>query len=113
MHIYLGELSRSTNWLNFTPQPKPATATADSVMQFARPSGYFNTTRDVILLDGVTPKDIQTPVPSKSTATVTVPAAEAMRPVIARYDDEVIVAPAWPGRDAGGTSQRVVAEMLD
>jgi triacylglycerol lipase len=112
-HIYLGDLRRSTSWLNFSLQPKPATASADSVVQFARPSGYFNATRDVILLDGVTPKAIQTPLPSKSSATVTIPAAEAMRPVIARYDDEVIAAPAWPGRNADGTSQRVVEEMLD
>lgn len=112
-HIYFDAMWRSTNWLNLTPLPKAQSPSADSVVQFARPSGYFDPMRDVITLDGVSPKDIATPVPSKSTTTVTIPAAEAMRPVVARYDDETIVAPAWPGRDASGHSQRVVEALLD
>ena len=71
------------------------------------------TTRDTILLDGLTPKEIQTPVPTKAQATVTIPEIDAMHPVVGRYDDEVIVAPAWPGVDANGSSQRVVEVLLD
>ncbi len=112
-HLYFGDFLRSTEWLNLSLQAKVDNATSNSVVTLARPSGYFNTTRDTILLDGLTPKEIQTPVPTKAQATVTIPEIDAMHPVVGRYDDEVIVAPAWPGVDANGSSQRVVEVLLD
>jgi pimeloyl-ACP methyl ester carboxylesterase len=112
-HIYMGALLRSTKWLDLILQPEDAEPVADSKVSLVRISGYLNTQRDHIDIDGTTPADITTPVPTVDTATVTIPQAQGIRSVTTRFNDEKIVVLSYPNRNDSGTSQRVIAELLD
>jgi pimeloyl-ACP methyl ester carboxylesterase len=112
-HIYPGALLRSTRWLNLTLQPEDAKPVPDALVTLTRISGYFNTKRDHIDIDGQTPPAIITPIPTLSSTTVTIPASEGTRAVAAHFNGETIVVRAYPNQDGAQGSQRVVAELLD
>jgi hypothetical protein len=65
----------------------------------SRPRGYFGLPRDVVLLDGKEPTDVKTGVPTDSITTLRLSAAELGRPVAGLFNEERIVARAWPASD--------------
>jgi len=65
----------------------------------SRPRGYFGLPRDVVLLDGKEPAEVKPGVPTDSVATVRLSDAEAGRPVAALFNEERIVARAWPAAE--------------
>ena len=68
-------------------------------MLLSRPRGYFGLPRDAVLLDGKEPTDIKPGVPTDAVTTLRLPAAEAARPVVALFNQERIVARAWPAAE--------------
>jgi triacylglycerol lipase len=112
-HIYPGTLLRSTRWFNLTLQPEDAKPVPDSLITLTRISGYFNTQRDHIDIDGNTPAAIVTPIPSVASTTISIPASQGIRAVASHFNNETIVVRSYPNQDAEGGSQRVVAELLD
>ncbi len=68
-------------------------------MLMSRPRGYFGIPRDVVLLDGQEAKGITSGVPTDSIATLRLPAGENGRPVVAIFNEERIVARAWPATE--------------
>jgi len=69
------------------------------VVIMSRPRGYFGLPRDVVLLDGKEPADVKPGVPTDSTATAQLSAADLGRPVAALFNEERIVARAWPAAE--------------
>jgi len=65
----------------------------------SRPRGYFGLPRDIVLLDGKEPTDVKHGVPTDSVTTVRLPAAEVGRAVPAVFNEERIVARAWPASE--------------
>jgi hypothetical protein len=65
----------------------------------SRPRGYLGLPRDVVLLDGKELADVNPGVPTDSTTTLRLSAAEAGRPVIALFNQERIAARAWPASE--------------
>ena len=78
---------------------EPADAGAGAVVLMSRPRGYFGLPRDVVLLDGKEPTDVKPGVPTDAVTTLRLPAAEAGRPVVALFNQERIVARAWPASE--------------
>ena len=70
-----------------------------AVVLMSRPRGYFGLPRDVVLIDGKEPADVKPGVPTDSVTTLRLPAAEAGRPVVALFNQERIVARAWPASE--------------
>jgi pimeloyl-ACP methyl ester carboxylesterase len=97
-HFYRSPFPRSSEivHLRAAKAPGPADAGAGSVVIFTRPRGYFGLPRDIVLLDGKEPADVKPGVPTDSTATLRLPAAEVGRPVVTMFNQERIVARAWP-----------------
>jgi hypothetical protein len=60
---------------------------------------YFGLPRDMVLLDGKEPADVKAGVPTDSISTLRLPAAESGRPVVAQFNQERIVARAWPASE--------------
>jgi hypothetical protein len=77
----------------------PADAGAGSVVLMSRPRGYFGLPRDVVLFDGKEPTDVKPGVPTDSLSTLRHSAAETGRPVTALFNQERIVARAWPASE--------------
>jgi len=75
----------------------------------SRPRGYFGIPRDIVLFDGKQPTDVKPGVPGDSTSTLRLPAAELGRPVAALFNQERIVARAWPASE----NRIAVAELTD
>ena len=97
-HFYRSPFSRSSDVVNLRVA-KPLTAAdtgAGSLVLFTRPRGYFGLPRDVVLLDGRQPTDVKPGVPTDSTSALRLPASEAGRSVVAMFNEERIVARAWP-----------------
>ena len=55
--------------------------------------------RDVVLLDGKEPADVKSGVPTDSVATLRLSAAETGRAVVTLFNQERIVARAWPASE--------------
>lgn len=100
-YYYRSPFSRSSNVLHLRPGRAlaPADAGAGAVVLMTRPRGYFGLPRDVVLLDGKEPKEVATGVPGDATATVRLPENEKGRPVVAMFNQERIVARAWPASE--------------
>jgi hypothetical protein len=77
----------------------PADAGAGAVVIMSRPRGYFGLPRDVVLLDGKQPADVKPGVPTDSASRLRLSAADAGRPVTALFNQERIVARAWPASE--------------
>jgi pimeloyl-ACP methyl ester carboxylesterase len=100
-HFYRSPFPRSSDLVHLrAARPLgPADAGAGSVVLMSRPRGYFGLPRDVVLFDGREPADVKAGVPTDSISTLRLSAAEAGRPVTALFNQERIVARAWPASE--------------
>jgi hypothetical protein len=100
-HFYRSPFPRSSDVVHLrAARPLGAAdAGAGSVVLMSRPRGYFGLPRDIVLFDGKEPTDVKPGVPGDSTSTVRLPAAESGRPVTAIFNEERIVARAWPASE--------------
>ena len=100
-HFYRSPFPRSSDIVHLrAARPLgPADAGAGSVVLMSRPRGYFGLPRDVVLFDGKEPADVKPGVPTDSISTLRLSAAEAGRPVMALFNQERIVARAWPASE--------------
>jgi hypothetical protein len=100
-HFYRSPFPRSSDIVHLrAARPLgPADAGAGSVVLMSRPRGYFGLPRDVVLLDGKEPADVKPGVPTDSLTTLRLSAAEVGRPVVALFNQERIVARAWPASE--------------
>ncbi len=100
-HIYRSPFPRSSDVVHLRAA-RPlgqADAGAGAVIIMSRPRGYFGLPRDVVLFDGKQPADVKSGVPTDSAATLRLPATEAGRNVVAQFNEERIVARAWPAAE--------------
>jgi Lipase C-terminal domain/Lipase (class 2) len=99
-HFYRSPFPRSSDLVHLRAARAlaPAEATG-SVVIMSRTRGYLGLPRDVVLLDGKEPTDVKSGVPTDSISTVRLSAAEAGRPVAAIFNQERIVARAWPASE--------------
>jgi len=100
-HLYRSPFPRSSDIVHLrAARPLGAAdAAAGSVVLMSRPRGYFGLPRDVVLLDGMEPTDVKPGVPSDSVTTLRLSAGEVGRPVVALFNQERIVARAWPASE--------------
>ena len=100
-HYYRSPFPRSSRVVHLRPGRALGQADqgAGAVVLMTRPRGYFGLPRDVVLLDGKEPKDVAPGVPTDSTTAVRLPASEVGRAVVALFNDERIVARAWPAAE--------------
>ena len=100
-HFYRSPFPRSSDIVHLrAARPLgPADAGAGAIILMSRPRGYFGLPRDVVLFDGNEPKDVKAGVPTDSVSTLRLSAAEAGRPVAALFNQERIVARAWPAAE--------------
>ncbi|MEA2881202.1 MAG: hypothetical protein QOH32_421 [Bradyrhizobium sp.] len=99
-HFYRSPFPRSSDVVHLRAARAVAPAeTAGAVVIMSRPRGYFGLPRDVVLLDGKEPADVKSGVPTDSISTLRLPATEAGRPVTALFNEERIVARAWPASE--------------
>jgi pimeloyl-ACP methyl ester carboxylesterase len=100
-HFYRSPFPRSSDIVHLrAARPLgPADAGAGAIVMMSRPRGYFGLPRDVVLLDGKEPTDVKSGVPTDSVTTVRLSSAEAGRPVVALFNQERIVARAWPASE--------------
>ncbi len=98
-HFYRSPFPRSSELVHLrAARPLgPADAGAGAVVLMSRPRGYFGLPRDVVLFDGKEPADVKPGVPTDSISTLRLP--DAGRPVIALFNQERIVARAWPASE--------------
>jgi hypothetical protein len=97
-HLYRSAFPRSSDVVHLrAARPLAPTEATGSVVIMSRPRGYFGLPRDVVLLDGKEPTDVKPGVPTDSVSTVRL--AEAGRPVAAIFNQERIVARAWPASE--------------
>jgi pimeloyl-ACP methyl ester carboxylesterase len=98
-HIYRSPFPRSFDKLDLRPAaPAKDDAGAAAVVRMDRPRGYFGLPRDIVLLDGKEPSDIPHGVPDVWHTYLRLPAFED-RPIIGEFNEERIVARAWPAKD--------------
>ncbi|QPF85017.1 hydrolase [Bradyrhizobium genosp. L] len=98
-HFYRSPFPRSSDIVHLRPTRPLALADAPgsgAVVLMSRPRGYFGLPRDVVLLDGKEPTDVKPGVPTDALTTLQLPATEIGRPVVAIFNQERIVARAWP-----------------
>jgi pimeloyl-ACP methyl ester carboxylesterase len=100
-HFYRSPFPRSSDVVHLrAARPLgPADAGAGSVVLMSRPRGYFGLPRDVALFDRNEPSDVKSGVPGDSISMLRLSAAEAGRPVAALFNEERIVARAWPASE--------------
>jgi hypothetical protein len=97
-HFYRSPFPRSSDVVHLrAARPLAPAEAAGSVVIMSRPRGYFGLPRDVLLLDGKEPTDVKPGVPTDFISTVRL--AEAGRPVAATFNQERIVARAWPASE--------------
>ncbi|TPG60511.1 hydrolase [Roseomonas nepalensis] len=97
-HSYRSPFPRSSDVVHLRPAAPPAVADreAGAVVRFNRPRGYFGLPRDVVLLDGREPAELPRGVAAGAIAIARLPAAEIGRPVAGVFNEERVVARAWP-----------------
>jgi hypothetical protein len=100
-HFYRSPFPRSSSTVHLrAARPLGAAdAGAGAVVLMSRPRGYFGLPRDVVLFDGKEPVDVKPGVPTDSISTLRLSAAEAGRAVSALFNQERIVARAWPASE--------------
>jgi hypothetical protein len=100
-HTYRSPFARSSDIVHLRAA-RPLTAAdagAGAIVLMSRPRGYFGLPRDVVLFDGKEPVDVKPGVPTDSLSTLRLSTAEAGRPVTALFNQERIVARAWPASE--------------
>ena len=97
-HYYRSPFPRSSDIVHLRAAHPlaPADASAGAVVQMSRPRGYFGLPRDVVLLDGKEPTDVKAGVPTNSVTTLRLPATDIGRNIVGLFNEERIVARAWP-----------------
>ena len=100
-HIYRSPFPRSSEVVHLrAARPLgPADAGAGAVVIMSRPRGYFGLPRDIVLFDGKQPADVKPGVPTDSTATLRLSADNIGRNIVAEFNEERIVARAWPAAE--------------
>jgi hypothetical protein len=100
-HLYRSPFPRSSDVVHLrAARPLAAAdAGAGAVVLMSRPRGYFGLPRDVVLFDGKEPADIKPGVPTDSISTLRLPATDIGRPVVALFNQERLVARAWPASE--------------
>ena len=100
-HIYRSPFPRSSDVVHLRPARAfgKADEGAGAIVSMSRPRGYLGLPRDTVMLDGHEPTDIARGVPGDSTTTQRLPAQESGRPVVAMFNQERIVARAWPAAE--------------
>ncbi len=100
-HFYRSPFPRSSDVVHLRAARAlgAADAGAGSVVIMSRPRGYFGLPRDVVLIDGKEPPDFKSGVPTDSISTLRLPAGEVGRPVVTMFNQERIVARAWPAAE--------------
>lgn len=100
-HFYRSPFPRSSDIVDLRAAGPfgPADAGAGAVVIMSRPRGYFGLPRDVVVLDGRQPTDVKSGVPTDSKTTLRLAAAEVGRPVVGLFNEERIVARAWPASE--------------
>jgi hypothetical protein len=100
-HFYRSPFPRSSDIVHLRAAKPlgPADAGAAAVVLMSRPRGYFGIPRDTVLLDGKEPSDITPGVPTDSLTTLRLAPTEVGRSVIAIFNEERIVARAWPASE--------------
>jgi hypothetical protein len=110
-HFYRSPFPRSSDVVHLRAGRALGTADAGAgaVVMMSRVRGYFGLPRDIVLFDGKEPTDVRSGVPTDSLTTVRLSTAELGRPVVALFNQERIVARAWPAAE----SRISVAEFTD
>ncbi|MBV8698699.1 MAG: hydrolase [Bradyrhizobium sp.] len=100
-HYYRSPFPRSSDIVHLRAAKPlgPADAGAGAVVIMSRPRGYFGLPRDIVSLDGREPPDVKSGVPTDTSTTLRLPAAEVGRPVIGLFNEERIVARTWPAAE--------------
>jgi len=100
-HFYRSPFPRSSDVVHLRAARAlgAADAGAGAVVLMARPRGYFGLPRAVVVFDGKEPADVKAGVPTDSVTTARLPASEIGRPVVALFNQERIVARAWPASE--------------
>jgi len=100
-HFYRSPFPRSSDVVHLRAARAltAADTAAGAVVLLTRPRGYFGLPRDVIVFDGKEPKDVKPGVPTDASSTLRLSAAEVGRPVPALFNQERIVARAWPASE--------------
>jgi pimeloyl-ACP methyl ester carboxylesterase len=100
-HFYRAPFPRSSDIVHLrAARPvSSAEASAGAVVLMTRPRGYFGLPRDIVLLDGKEPTDIKPGVPTDAVTSLRLSAAEAGRQVVGMFNEERIVARAWPASE--------------
>jgi len=100
-HFYRSPFARSSDVVHLrAARPLgPPDAGAGAVVLMSRPRGYFGLPRDIVLFDGKEPTDVKPGVPTDSLSTVRPSVADVGRPVAALFNQERIVARAWPASE--------------
>jgi Lipase C-terminal domain len=108
-HLYRSPFPRSSDVVHLRPARPLAEAdkAAGAIVQMVRPRGYFGLPRDIVLFDGKEPTDIARGVPTDSATMVKLPIGEIGRPVAGMFNEERIVARAWPAAE----NRLTVAEL--
>lgn len=98
-HIYRSPFPRSFAQLDLRPAAMAKEdADAAAIVRMDRPRGYFGLPRDIVLLDGKQPVDVPPGVPGTWHTKLKLATMED-RPIVAEFNEERIVARAWPAKD--------------
>ena len=97
-HIYRSAFPRSSSVVNLRPERLAAAdASANAVVVFTRPRGYFDAQRDTMRFDGQSPPPGVPPKGSGvSSSRLRVAAAESQRAVTGEFNGERITGLTWP-----------------
>ena len=100
-HFYRSPFPRSSDIVHLRAARAlaPAEASSGAVVMMTRPRGYFGLPRDIVLLDGKEPTDIKSGVPTDALTSVGLSTAEIGRRVAGLFNEERIVARAWPASE--------------
>ena len=100
-HFYRSPFPRSSDIVHLRAAHPLAAAdkSAGAVVQLSRPRGYYGLPRDVVLLDGKEPTDVRPGVPADSVTTLRLPSADIGRNIVGLFNEERIVARAWPASE--------------
>ncbi|MGJ4890342.1 hydrolase [Bradyrhizobium sp. HKCCYLRH3099] len=100
-HFYRSPFPRSSDVVHLRAA-RPlgqADAGAGAIVIMSRPRGYFGLPRDIVLLDGKEPGDVQKGVPTDAATTLRLPAGDIGRSVIGLFNQERIAARLWPASE--------------
>lgn len=100
-HFYRSPFPRSSDLVHLRAARPfiPADRDAGAVLIMSRPRGYFGLPRDTVLFDGQEPADVHPGVPTDAAATLRLRASDVGRSVVAEFNEERIVARAWPASE--------------